>query len=235
MVIVYPLIITLLHLLNPIAHVRMFVPVSLGLVLGAGYTVTALRDLRVKVALLVAFASLGTGSAINEHFHHAKQEDYKAAFAYADANGFEDAPVITCYDYSAAAAWEARPDATIYGVFTDATIRYPGPLFWRTVEMSMAEYRKASTQEKDAFLGGGLIVEGGIEAALSDADRVALFYTGCPENLVDSIGERLASMGFVATDKTLIRGKAASYTMIEPTLLNATLFDRSNSAISPDQ
>lgn len=235
MALFYPVIITLLHMLSPIAHVRMFVPVSLGLVLGAGYTIAAVRDLRIKAGILCLFAAFGTGSAITELVHHAKQEDYKAAFEYADANGFATAPVLTCYDYSAAAAWEARPDAEIYGVFADATIRYPGPQFWRTVEMSMTEYRNASTKAKDTFLGGGLIVEGGVEAALADASRVALFHTSCPDNLVTTIHSRLSDMGFEAGDETLIMGKAANYTIIEPTLLKATLFERTEPQLVNNQ
>lgn len=226
LVVAYPLIITLEHMRDPVVHVRMFIPVSIGLVFGAGYALATLRDRRLALASFGVFAMLGLASAVNELAHHSKQEDYGAAFAFLDAEGYDRAPVITCLDYSAAAAWEARPDATIYAVLEDDAIRYPGPRFWRAVEMTMVEYRKASTREIDAFLGGGLIVEGGVDEIVSTQQRVALLQTGCSNWRQDEISARLEKLGFIKHADTLIRGRAADYTIIEAPVLNARLFER---------
>ena len=227
LVLVYTAIIAALHIMSPLVHVRIFIPVSIGLALGVGYFFSIMRDRRLFAAGVALFVVLGSVSSLHEHNYHAKQEDYKAAFAFADENGFEDVPVITCLDYSAAAAWEARRDAEIYWVFTDGTLRYPGASYWKAVEMTMVEYRKASRAEIDAYLGGGLLLEGGLETIATNNDKVALFSTGCASNYTEVISEKLQILGFEMTADERIRGNAADYTIIESPVLTARLFKRS--------
>ena len=227
LMVAYPLLITLLHLQSPLVHVRLFVPVSIGTVLGAGYLIANMNNRLLSAATASVFAALGLCSAVNELTHHSKQEDYAAAFSFSEEMGYGDAPLVTCLDYSATAAWEANPDADIYIMFSDATLKYPGPRYWRAVEMTMVEYRKASRAKINDFLGGGLIVEGGIAEVLKGHDKVRLFSTGCPDRMMTVAPPAIEALGYELKQDKPIRGNAPDdYIIMENPVLRAMLYEK---------
>jgi hypothetical protein len=228
--IVYPLVVTALQLISPIMHVRVYLPAGIGVVVGASLGALALRSAVLRWTALGALALFSFASSVNELRHHNKLEDYRSGFAYADQRGYANAPVLSCYDFSASAMWEERPDAEIFLVFPDGVMRFPGARYWRVVENSIMTYRTMTAQQKNEHLGGGLLIEGGLAEALRGADRAVFMEAACFNNLREELPEMMANLGFRAEERTRIRGRATREVMLEAPGTNLTLFRRFEAA-----
>lgn len=224
--IVYPLIVTGLHLISPIMHVRVHLPAGIGVVLGAGLGALALPSAFLRWTALGGLALVSFASSVNELRHHNKLEDYRSGFMYADHKGYRDAPVLSCYDFSASAMWEERPAASILLVYPEGVMKFPGARYWRVVEKSIVTYRTTTAQQKNDYLGGGLLIEGGLADALRSADRAIFMEAACLGDLREELPQMMAGLGFVVEERVRIRGRASREVMLEAPGTNITLFRR---------
>lgn len=228
MIIVYPLIITLLHLRpgQPILSNRAMMPILAGVPFGAAFAFSMLkpRIVGTMLALLVVAASFG--SAAMGLRHNVKPDDFGGTFAYAEVQGFGEAPILTCDHFCAAAVWENRNSATIFDYREGGVIRYTGPEYWQVARISMAKLNLATTEEIDAELGGGWQVKGGLEEALRGQDKVVVFNVWCEAWQPTLYGE-LEALGFRQRgEQPDVRGKAGPYTILHEPEGRVVLFER---------
>jgi len=230
MIIVYPLIITLLHLRpgQPILSNRAMMPILAGIPFGAAYAFSMLKSRLAGTVLALVVAAAAFTSAVMGLRHNVKLDDFGGAYEYVDAQGFGDAPILTCDHFCAAAAWENRNSATILDYRDGGIIRYKGPEYWQVARISMVELRLATTEDIDAELGGGWQVKGGLEEALRGHDKVAVFNVWCADWEQALFGD-LETLGFRQRgEQHRVQGKAASYTIMQDPEARVVLFERIN-------
>jgi len=230
LIVLYPLIILGLHIRQPILSNKVLLPSILGITLGAAYTLAVLRPKLLGVALATILGMAALWSSVTELKHHIKMEDYGGAFAYVDAQGYGDAPVLTCIHFSAAAVWEARREANILYSRGSNVIHYQGRDYWQAAARSMVWLRAASAREIDAELGGGWLIEGGLATALAGQTQLAFMRPFCPGDNGSDIEAEIVALGFRRDSETLIRGKAASFTILNGPLTRVSLFVRDSPA-----
>jgi len=228
MINVYPLIITLLHLRpgQPILSNRAMMPILAGIPFGAAYAFSMLKSRLAGTVLALVVAAAAFTSAVMGLRHNVKLDDFGGAYEYVDAQGFGDAPILTCDHFCAAAAWENRNSANILDYRDGGIIRYKGPEYWQVARISMVEIRLATTEDIDAELGGGWQVKGGLEEALRGHDKVAVFNVWCEDGEQALVGD-LEALGFRQRgEQHRVRGKAASYTIMQDPEARVVLFER---------
>jgi mannosyltransferase len=174
LVVVYPLSVFAIDFLRPIISNRVLLPVVIGITVATGYFLSRISPRRIGASAIGILGLTGLFSTAFELRHHVKPEDYRAAFAIADAEGFSVAPVITCIDGGAAAAYETDVAARILYYRNGETMLYPGPEYWQASSQSMKVFRASSATELDTYLGGGLLFKGGLAEALA-GDNMAGF------------------------------------------------------------
>ncbi|GAB5457671.1 MAG: hypothetical protein Hens3KO_07010 [Henriciella sp.] len=226
LIIVFPIIIIILEMRQPIYANKVLLPAVIGVTLGAAYTLSRLQtkwlgSLLAGIIGLAAFTSSAT-----ELRHHVKMEDYPAGFAYADANGFDQAPVLTCLHFSTAAVWEARPSAYILQYRKGGLLHYQGREYWQAASRSMSWLRAASAEQIDEELGGGWLIEGGLPAALEDASQVAFMRSNCPGGQEQDILTKLSDLGFELVSETDLKGPAADFQILDTPLSKVSLYAR---------
>jgi hypothetical protein len=196
----YPLLIIELSALSaePLLSNRVFSPIVIASVTGLAIAVSMIRILPVRAAALSVCAVAASLSAWNAAQYSVKPDDFKAAFDYADAQGYEGAPVFTCNVFCSASAWENRPDATIYDFRLGDLMRYRGPQFWAVTKNGMHWEHQATIADLDAYLGGGWQVPGGIPEALAGQSKAIVMVTTCGSALDDEqrLTQALADAGF---------------------------------------
>lgn len=229
--VIYPLIIVLLHLRpeQPILSNRTMTPVIIGVAAGAGYALSMLRSKMLGIWIIAFVAAAAFASAAMAIRHTVKLDDFGTAFQYLDEMGYSDAPVVTCTDFCAAAAWEGRRSAQIFAYVGGGLLEYRGPEYWVAAGMSMVKMREATAEQIDAELGGGWLVEGNLEEALRDEPKVAVFNVWCGDE-EQQVFDRLAAMGFHQQGaQHRVRGKAASFTIMQDGEARVILFARDES------
>lgn len=201
---IYPLIMIELNALtpDPLISNRVFSPVVIASVTGLAIAIAMIRPLPVRAAVFSALAIAATLSAANAVRYSIKPDDFGAAFAYADQQGYADAPVFTCNVFCSASAWESRPGATIYDFRRGDLMRYKGPEFWATTKNGMLWERQASVEDLDAYLGGGWTVPGGVTEALAGHSKAIVMVTTCDGARDDEarLTAALAEAGFHASE-----------------------------------
>lgn len=222
----YPVLVMVLQLQTQLIHTRTFLLCGIAVVVGAGLALATVMPRRLGIAGACLLGALSIASSSYELRHHNKAEDYAGAVAWIDEAGWSGAPVFTCQYFSSAAMWEARPDATIFNIGYGAILRYPGPDFWRILELSMSEFRRLSPLEIDAHLGGGHIVEGGLEDALGGADRFVFVRPICNPKVEQWLDEAARAQGYAETETRLITGRSADPDIIEPASTRVSLYRR---------
>ena len=230
---VFPLIMALIHLHKNISHARMFVPCTLGMAMGMAYAITALSSTYLRTAALAVFTVAGLGSSTYEQMHHNTIEDYKTAFKYIDERNYQDAPVLTCFDYSAAAIWETRNDATIIVALEDGAYRYPGPEYWGMMGEGVNVYRTADTRFRGEYNDKANYYENGLKQALNGHDQLVVAHVGCftsPDYTTTPTA--LKEMGFVEVEDTRIWGKAKHYPIIVGAGTRLHFYERVNTIAS---
>jgi len=226
LLVVFPLIILALHLRQPLLANKVLLPAIIPLTLGAGYALSRLQPHLLATGVAGVLVAVSLASSVIELRHHIKPEDYRGGFAYAAAQGFSDAPALTCIHFHSAAAWENRRDGRTLFYRRGDVIDYQGPDYWQAARRTMTWLRAAEASEIDAELGGGWLIEGGLEGALYQDDQVIFIRPSCPAGRESEIIEGLEALGFNAVGEQLIRGKAADYTILEEPQTRVTLFQR---------
>jgi hypothetical protein len=226
LLVLFPLVILALHLRQPLLANKVLLPGVIPVTLGAGYALSRLkpRALASGAAGLLILAALG--SSVIELRHHIKMEDYRGGFAYAEAEGFGDAPALTCIHFHSAAAWENRREGRTLFYRRGEVIDYHGPEYWQAARRTMTWLRAADADEIDAELGGGWLIGGGLGAALERDDQVVFIRPSCPAGREAEIVDGLEALGFSMAGETLVRGNAADYTILEEPQTRVTLFER---------
>ncbi len=224
LIIVYPLIITALHLQTAILTNRVFLPATLAIAFGAAWSLSRLRAPRAGLALAAVLIAVSALSTANELRHRIKPEDYRGAYAFADTEGYGDAPVIVTASFPATAAWAASPGRRVYFSERGGLLRYPGPDFWKIAGNSINAFRRSSAREIDTALDGGLLVEGGLAEALAGDTQALVIVTG--RNSGGKIDAALHDIGFVQVEAAHIRGRAAAEPIFHQPLTHVRLFER---------
>ena len=215
LVVFYPIMIGIIHVQKQIIHVRMFVPCSVGMALGLGYAISSITNVYLRRGGLAAFASLALASTSFEQLHHFSIENYGEAFKYLDSVGYGDAPVVSCYDFSAAALWEARNDAYIIVGEDEGAFRYPGPEYWSMLGKSIVEFHKMDVRARGQFVNEADFFEGGLEEALAGYNQIAVPHSGCYfRDQSTTLSDQLTALGFKEVEQTLVLGRATPYPII---------------------
>lgn len=226
LIIFFPIIVIILELRQPIYANKVLLPGLIGVTLGAAYTLSRLQTKWLGSAIAGIIGLAAFTSSATELRHHVKMEDYPAGFAHADANGFDQAPVLTCLHFSTAAVWEARPSAHILQYRKGGLLHYQGREYWQAASRSMSWLRAASAEQIDEELGGGWLIEGGLQAALEGASQLAFMRSNCPGNQEQDILSKLADLGFELVDETHLKGLAADFQILDPPLSKVSLYAR---------
>ncbi|MEM1150881.1 MAG: hypothetical protein AAGI03_10010 [Pseudomonadota bacterium] len=226
LLVLFPLIILGLHLRQPLLANKVLLPAIIPLTLGAGYALSRIKWQPVATVLGAALVLAAFGSSVMELRHRIKMEDYRGGFAFAEAEGFGDAPALTCIHFHSAAAWENRRDGRTLFYRRGDVIDYQGPEYWQAARRSMTWLRAAEASEIDAELGGGWLIDGGLRSALESDTQVIFIRPSCPAGREAEIIEGLQALGFSETAETLVRGNAADYTILEEPQTRVTLFAR---------
>lgn len=226
LIVAFPILVMLLHLRSPILANKTLLPGIIGLCMGAGYALSRVKPAIAGTAMAALLTLAALGSSVIELRHHIKSEDYAGAFAYARDNGFGDAPALTCVHFQAAAAWENRREGRTLYYRRGDVIDYLGPDYWQAARNGMPWLRAAEASEIDAALGGGWLIEGGLEAALAGETQAIFVRPACPAGKEAEIIAAMEAIGFVTGETTRIRGDAADFTILEEPLTRVTLFER---------
>lgn len=224
LIVLFPLVVLGLHIRQPLLANKVLLPGIIGVTLGAAYTFSRLRSDWMGLALAGIIGLAGLASSVTELRHHIKAEDYPGAFAYVDANGFAQAPILTCNHFATAAAWEARPSARFLQYRGGDIIHYQGREYWQAAARSMSWLRAASATDIDQELGGGWMIDGGLEAAFSAQPKLAFMRPNCPGDQEQDILNQISDLGYVVQDETLIRGGSADFQILDVPLTRVTLF-----------
>lgn len=222
----FPLVILILHLRQPLLANKILLPGVIGVTLGAGYALSRLKPKWAMSALGGVLILAAFGSATTELRYHIKSEDYRGAYEYAAEHGFGDAPALTCVHFHAAAAWENRRDGRVLYYRRGDVIDYKGPEYWRAAENTMTWLRAAEASEIDEALGGGWLIEGGLDAALAEDSQVLFIRPSCPAGREEEITTALEALGFHEAGHALIKGKGAERIVLEQPQTQITLFER---------
>jgi hypothetical protein len=231
----YPLLIIALNALStePLLSNRVFSPIVIASVTGLAIAASMIRILPVRAAALTICAVAASLSAWNAVKYSVKTDDFKAAFDYADSKGYEDAAVFTCNVFCSAAAWENRPEATIYDFRRGDLMRYGGPQFWATTKNGMLWQRLATVADLDAYLGGGWQVPGGVPEALVGQSKAIVMLTTCDSALDDEqrLTQALADAGFSpAGQERRILSRSHGRTIMVGPETRVVLFERQSPA-----
>ena len=228
LIVLFPIIMLIMHIRQPIMVNRIFLPSIIGVVLGVGYTLSRLKPTTVMTAIASVLVLVGFTSSVIEQTHRVKSEDYRGAYEYATAQGAGDAPVVTCVHFQTAAAWENRPTGRHLYYRGGSILDYQGREYWQAAKMSMTKLRAAKAPEIDAALGGGWLIEGGFETALEDEDQVLFIRPFCADGREEEIDAALEALGFTEGPEITITGDAADYIILERPQTRITIYDRSN-------
>ena len=230
LIVLFPLVILALHLRQPIISNRVLLPGLIGVTLGAAYTLASLRPKLAGVAAAGLIALAGLRSSGFELAHRVKLENYPAAFAFADARGYEGAPVLTCIHFTTAAVWEARREAQVLYYRRGDIIEYHGPEYWQAASNSMAWLRAADAAQIDEALGGGWRIDGGLAGALQGQERLVFMRPFCPGNKETEILAALSTLGFAQETEKLVDDGAADFTILQAPEARVSLHRRTTEA-----
>lgn len=196
LVILYPAMLIGLHIRQSILSTRTMLPAELGVVIALAYALCAIKPKLVRRSMIAVFLVTAIASSLTEISNRTKIEQNREALDFADVNGFDQAPILTCHIYTASALWEEAPDRPIYFSEKGALLKYKGPEYWQTASQSMNVLRTMSQHDIDRYLGGGWIVEGGL-ATLTKANSEAIFLRSyCPPEEVAMVEAGLTQSGF---------------------------------------
>lgn len=196
LVVLYPAMLIGLHLRQSILSTRTMLPAQLGVAAALAYGLCAIRPKLLRRGLIAVFVVSAISSSLIEISNRTKLEQNREALNFADANGFGEAPIVTCHIYTAAAVWEEAPERSIYFSEKGALLEYKGPEYWRTASESMNVLRTMSQQEIDVYLGGGWIVEGGLPALFSSHGDAIFLRSYCPNEEAAALEVELAEASF---------------------------------------
>lgn len=211
LLICYPFLLFVLSIDRPVIAARTVLPALIGVCCAAGFALAAFRNQLVAWGLTALFVIAAALSSAHHLQHPIKPENFAGAFAHIEREGFAEMPVLTCIDMSASAAWEAKPEADIYLFRRGEIIRFPGPSYWQVARLSMTAYHKATVAEIDAYLGGGLHINGGMAQAFNTSDKIAFVRPFCEAETEAVIQTELQALGFVEVSKTLITDDAPDW------------------------
>ncbi len=206
LVFVYPAIIVLMELRQPIFANRVFLPSVIGVAIGTGIALGGLKRLGLGLmVVLVLGASLSSARLVTSHNTF---ENYGGAFEIVDAQALNEAPIVTCNHFWAAAIWETRPGVEIYLIRSDSVFRYPGPEYWQAASNGMSNLRGASAETLAGFIGDTYWIRGGLEVALEAQDAAVFIRPFCPQELGPLTRESLEALGFHLEADSLVTDNA---------------------------
>ncbi|MEO0818981.1 MAG: glycosyltransferase family 39 protein [Pseudomonadota bacterium] len=208
----YPLFIVILSGLTPIVATRVFLPAGLALALLLAMLVQLPR--RAGALALALFAGVALWSALRDHAGRTKLENLPAALAFADAEGFGGAPVHTCQQFTASAILATAPEREIVIGLGDGLLRLDEG-YYRVLRRSMAMVRGSGAVARDAALGGGYLVEGGLAGLTEGRDGVvAIVAPACEADRVARLDADLAGLGFARVAERAFRGGLGGQTIM---------------------
>lgn len=213
LVFVYPMIILILETRTPILANRVFLPSIIGVVMGAGIALSSLRTFGLGAATVISIAA--SLSALNLVSSHNTFENYGGAFEVVDENGFDDAPVITCNHFWAAAIWETRRDAELLLYRRYSVFRYPGASYWEAARHGMSNLRGAEAATLARFIGEEHWIKGGLSEALQGENRISFIRPFCPGKLDVQLESALAEIGFEREARFLVEDNAPASPILE--------------------
>lgn len=200
---VYPTIIGLYHLHEPVLSTRVMLPSLLGVAVSVGFCLSQLQ-IRWQVgltALLIVSFSVSTIVELNNRF---KFDQNREATQYAVANGMGDAPHISCNVYSMAGLWEARPDIRLYNLGFEFEVStptkplayYKDPSYWRVLENGSWAHQNFTAAETATLLGDDWIVEGGLIELLASENKAVIIDSYCKSDHISAVEDAMALSGF---------------------------------------
>ncbi len=223
---VYPVILFGLSLNRPLLGARTLIPATLAFAAAAGLGLSYLKHKNTMYGLIGVLALGGLFSSINLVTHPVKPENYKGAFALIDREGYTDAPVLTCLDMSAGATWETRPGTEVYMQNYGGLLEFEGPQFWEVSSMSRVVLRNTTAQNIVDFLGRDILIDGGIEEAFADDEKLVFIRPFCKDDDEDQILAEIASAGFEEITEALILDDAPQKRIIVNPKTRVSLFRR---------
>ncbi|MEL6665084.1 MAG: glycosyltransferase family 39 protein [Pseudomonadota bacterium] len=200
---IYPIILGLYHLHEPVLSTRVMIPSLLGIMMAVGYGLSRMKNhwrLGAMGVLLAAFVS-STVVELNNRF---KFDQNREATQFAVDRGMGDAPHISCNIYSMAALWEARPDIRLYNYgFGDAPLttsmpltHYKDPSYWMLLRHGAWGHQKLTPEETTNELGDGWIIDGGLLELLAQEDQAVVIESYCQTRFVEKIEQALLESSF---------------------------------------
>lgn len=196
LIILIPLSIGLLHLRQPILEDRVVLPVIVGISMGVGVALAWIRSRALQIGLIAVFVAASAASTGVEMMNHQKLDNYRGGLAMADANGFEGAAIVTCRHYSGVAILSERSDANVYYFKPDGVLEQSRAGYWRIAAVPVHELEPKPAPEIDAWLGGGYMLENGLETMLARHDQIAFLRPWCLRDDSEVIDAAMQNAGF---------------------------------------
>lgn len=185
-----------LHARQPILANRVVLPIVIGFAAAAG---VALADIKNGLARGIVFGvlfSAGLYSAVNELTHRLKWDDARGAIALIDQSGFEQAPILICRNYEGAGIGLEAPGKQIFFYLDGDVLEQTKPNYWQLSAIPVADVAQSSAAQIDARLGGGYLVEGGLDSVLSGTHQVSFIRRFCRNETDAALAAALADAGF---------------------------------------
>jgi hypothetical protein len=190
---IYPLALGALNFFTPIFANRIFLPCVIPASMLSGTAVALFGRSATRAALLVAMLSLGIWSELETYQLRVKPEDMPQALALMDANGFGEAPILTCQS-TAITAYLYDPGRLIFflgGV--DELMRFNDRMLG-VFSLPKIERIRHGVLMQSFLSKNDLVIDPASD--WSSVKRMVLMPTGCGAKTVIAFENLLACLGF---------------------------------------
>ena len=223
LILLFPLVLGGMQLFRPVLENRVVLPSVIGMTMGFGVAAAYIPQRGVRLAIVALIAGAGLASTLIEMSDRKKPDDYRGAYAFIDAHGFAGAPIIVCRNYSGAALWLERENEIHY-FKPDGVLEQSRPGYWQVAAIHVAPLEMMPAREIDRRLGGGYLLEEGLETMLGRPDRIALVRPWCLRDDEARIRDALSEAGFTEVASASIGREPGVERIIAASRTQVTLF-----------